>query len=133
MSRNMFYQPSGVAHIYNPLYCRFAIGSLPNGTRAVESRTRRGLRTPCRLKTCDTADYKSALRGLASLRGAARLINPARAAQMLNLLYRRFVIGRLPNGTGAVELRPCRGRRTPCRLKTCDTADYKSALRGPRL
>src|SRR5947207_210201 len=46
-----------------------------------------------------------------------------RVAQICNLLYRRFVIGRRPNFP-AIQ-----GYRTASRVQLCDTADYKSALR----
>src|SRR5436190_24156667 len=56
---------------------------------------------------------------IAKLTSVARLV-----AQVCNLLYRRFAIGR-PSKTSSPA-----AFRTPCRLQTCDTADSKSALRG---
>jgi len=53
-------------------------------------------------------------------------------AQLLNLLYRRFAIGRRPPRRWPSDSTVRRRRRPVSRLQTCDTADWKSALRGKR-
>ena len=49
-----------------------------------------------------------------------------RVAQICNLLYRRFAIGRAFNSSKTLVL------ATLCRMQFCDTADCKSALRQRR-
>ncbi len=54
---------------------------------------------------------------------SVRLPKTLLVAQISNLLYRRLAVGKAPAPLGSP------GVRNPRRLKICDTADYKSALR----
>src|SRR5205085_796225 len=98
-----------VAQVSNLLYRRFPIGRAPRKLARLNGRSAGGL------EIRDTADRKSALRG----EPCAALV-----AQVSNLLYRRFPIGRAPRELARLNGRSAGGSEIR------DTADRKSALRG---